>query len=78
LIVLRNKDKPCLLHTKDNVADEEISEHKRMLGIDFMLDIVDDTGECFRVGFAWSGIAIIMYLPPDYRESILVPPPPLM
>ena len=61
----------------ENVTDEEISDLKRKLGIGFLLDIVDDTDERFRVGFAWSGVAKVLYPPSDSFESVLLPPPPV-
>ena len=73
------------------VPDEEISDRNRRIGIDFMLDITDDTGVCYRAGFSRNGLIVMIYIPgilvstdPDidgtviYAESIAIAPPPVI
>jgi len=76
VVFIRDNGIGPFVSVESNV-DEEISSYDRAIGIAFMLDIVDDTGACYRVGFASSGLAVKIYLPPSYFFSISVPPPPI-
>lgn len=61
----------------ERVSDEEISEIEKRILIAIKLDIVDDTGTRYRVGFTEHGLAIKLYFPPDYISMVSLPPPPI-
>ena len=58
----------------ERVPDEEISDADKRIGVAFLLDITDDTGECFRVGFSRGGVARFI----DHIDHVIIwlnPPP---
>ena len=62
----------------ERVSDEEISEKERKFLIEIKLEIVDDTGTRYRVGFTKEGLATDLYHPPFlFEESIGLPVPPI-
>jgi len=61
----------------ERVSDEEISDIEKRILIAIKLDIVDDTGTRYRVGFTEHGLAIKLYFPPDYISMVSLPPPPI-
>ena len=63
--------------TIERVSDEEITEIDIKRRIAIKLDIVDDTGTRYRVGFTEEGLAINLSFPPSYTESVRLPLPPI-
>ena len=45
----------------EKIADEDIPGFDRKISVTFMLEIVDNTNEHFRVGFSRSGLAVTAY-----------------